>query len=273
MVVVRLLAVQLCDTPLAIAASLLRNCAVALCRIQHQDRTHTERKPSCESPMIRPTARAPQTGLSGDAPINTRGEVLIPRSVLVASPNPGGRGGMSAVAAELMACKEKLLPSFNLSHVRTHPATGERTPAAAVASLALTARAAWRILVERPSILHLFVGARGSLLRGIVLAAAGKAAGAKVLLHTHSGDIDRAMAGERVSGVPAPMLRLLFGSPMRWPLLWDQHVPLESGRLPVFVVPNQVTISERRASFRRSVDIVFAGKIVPRRVPSCWVKS
>lgn len=189
----------------------------------------------------------------------------VPVRVLVCSPALDGRGGMSTAANALLETAAAHLPGYSIEHVATHSATGERTRASAFASIPLTLGAAWRIVTTKPDVVHLFVGPRGSLARKSWLATVARARGCAVVAQPHSGDVDVALTGARVDGVPAGRLEKLCQTANALALLRAIEVDPRFASADVCVVPNPVALQDAPAAAERDIDVLYAGRLAPEK--------
>lgn len=189
-------------------------------------------------------------------------------SVLVVSPALLGHGGMSSVARSLVT-ENPLLGAYRLSHRSTHPGVGERSASSALVSLVMTTGVCFRLLVTPPDVVHLMVGPRLSLVRKLAVAATARLRGSAVLLHVHSGAVDRAFMGERVRGVPQVLLKALVALSDGVAFLWTDPLRNFCAAYPhrlAFLVPNQIEeppCCEPEPMQR--TDIAFVGRVVAEK--------
>ena len=187
------------------------------------------------------------------------------RRVLVVGPAATGRGGISSVAAWLTALGDEGLPGYSVGCAVSHPGSEQRTVWSAVASLRATRDVLSTIRRERPDIVHLLVGPRGSLLRKTRIAAYADKLGARVVTHLHAGTLERVLMGESSSEVPEPVLRSLLSHSAVIAPLWDgpRRGMRTYGPGSIWVtVGNAVDECPPDVGTRRDIDVIFVGRLV-----------
>ncbi len=126
------------------------------------------------------------THILGPRPSPTDPAVRARVRVLMAGPDPAGRGGIETVMRLIMSnCPDHV----ELTVVATHR-NGSLLDRA-VASVRGVAEALARLVVRRPDVVHLHVAKRGSLVRKSLLTWAASTLGIPVVLHCHGGMFER----------------------------------------------------------------------------------
>lgn len=130
--------------------------------------------------------------------------------VWIVSPHPVSRGGVAAVARQLVA--SPLARRYRLSVLSTYRA-GSILGRLYHATLGIGAIAV-RLAVRPPDLVHLKIASRGSFARKVIVAGLARMRGVPVLAHVHGGGFDKFVSGS------APPVRALA----RWLIEGSPHV-------------------------------------------------
>ena len=188
-----------------------------------------------------------------------------PCKVLVVGPSSQGRGGIATVMRWFETLDADALPGYEFSSAASHPGTEQRTLRTAWRSLLASDDVMRRIRRERPDIVHLLVGPRGSLVRKARIAKYAERRGARVVVHLHSGAIDETLMGERNADAPeAAVTRLLKGASVV-ATLWQgprrgmrRYGPNALWHIVGNALPEARETSEPG---ERDIDVLFAGRV------------
>ena len=197
-----------------------------------------------------------------------------PRVWLV-SPDPGSRGGVAAVARQMVV--SPLSRRFRLSMFPTYRAgsIAERLYRAALGISGIAAG----LMVRPPDLLHIKVASRGSFARKLTVSWMARLRGVPVLVHVHGGGFDQFVA-DSPAIVRALARWLLESTPQvlslseRWaeklrPLFPNAHIDVLAN--PVEVARFDAVAQERFAAFDRGETpaepptVLFLGDLVERK--------
>ena len=197
-----------------------------------------------------------------------------PRVWLV-SPDPGSRGGIAAVARQMVV--SPLSRRYRLSMFPTHRAGSAlgRLYRGAVGIGAIAAG----LLVRKPDLVHLKLASRGSFARKVVVGTLCRLTRVPVLVHVHGGGFDRFVA-ESPPPVQSLARWLLEGTPQVLSLSerWAEKLRPLFPRARIDVLANPVEVarlsdiaSDRFAAYARGEALagpptaLFLGEIVERK--------
>ena len=157
------------------------------------------------------------------------------------------------------------MPGYEFSFAASHSGLDQRTLRTALHSVVATADAMRRIRRERPDIVHVLVGPRGSLMRKARVARCAANVGSRVVVHLHTGDIDRTLMGEPGPDAPQRRVAKLMRSASVVATLWRgpragmrTFAPNALWRVMANALPDT---PEPDPSAPRDIDVLFAGRI------------
>lgn len=187
---------------------------------------------------------------------------------LVVGPDPAGHGGMSGVMRWFAGLPDGSVPGYRVEWVASHGGVTQRTVGSALTSLAATARVMRTIRRLRPAVVHVLVGSRGSLVRKALIARYAEAKGARVVVHIHSGAIERALMGEPNEDADDTRVKALLKHASVVATLW--HGPRAGMRTHApnalwEIVGNALPEREAGGPVMRDVDVVYAGRLAAEK--------